>query len=737
MAARPVSGGRFAVAVFVLLALLGSASTDALAACPNEASPGFRAYLPDCRAYELVSPAYKEGFQVEVTGVSEDGSRVLAQSFGSFSGTEDTGALGQPYELVRTDMGWESLPLDEPFSEISLYSVQTISPDFQGSLWSVHTPVQPLLEYIYRGPPKGPLTRVGPAEPPGVGGEVLAFAGASDDLSHVIYIDRSPGGGEVSHLWPGDTTAGGRLPSLYEYAGFGSSEPRLVGVNDVGMPPSIAASHLISNCGTYIGSDPEGEAYNAISESGAAVFFTAASGVCGASGPPVNELYARIDGEKSVAISEPALSVPGRECTGACAAAENEPANRRPGVFAGASLNGSRVFFMTQQSLVNGDEGGGGSGMDLYEAEIEGEGENARVVRLVQVSRGGEGDPTPGSGAEVLGVARVSEDGSHVYYVAKGVLTGRNREGNAPAARAPNLYMFSSECPGGDATCGSPVERTSFVATLSSTRDEKDWSSDDARPVQATPEGDFLVFQSTADLTYDQEGREEAGQVFEYDAQTETLARVSRSQGGYNEDGNSRRYPATIPAQGYEGDSPDQRFTYLTVSADGSRVFFSSEDALTPQTSSGVNNVYEYHNGQVGLISDGHDTVSTLGQPAVELIGTDESGLDVLFMTADRLVPQDNDNQTDLYDARIDGGFASPASPAECSADSCQAAVSEPLPLLAPYSTSVVAEAGGVRVVSGSAPSKPIVVKKKVKRRTRAVHKPRTRRSRKMARRGK
>jgi len=31
------------------------------ASCPNEASSGFRSYLADCRGYELVTPAYKDG----------------------------------------------------------------------------------------------------------------------------------------------------------------------------------------------------------------------------------------------------------------------------------------------------------------------------------------------------------------------------------------------------------------------------------------------------------------------------------------------------------------------------------------------------------------------------------------------------------------------------------------------------------------------------------------------------
>jgi hypothetical protein len=197
------------------------------------------------------------------------------------------------------------------------------------------------------------------------------------------------------------------------------------------------------------------------------------------------------------------------------------------------------------------------------------------------------------------------------------------------------------------------------------------------------------VFQSKADLTPDQAGRgEEAGQVFEYDAEAETLARVSRGQGGYNEDGNSSIYSSTIPVQNYERKVPYvgiERFRHLAVSADGSRVFFSSRDALTPQALNGVVNVYEYHDGQVGLISDGHDT-------EVELIGTDESGRDVFFTTADHLVPQDTDAQVDVYDARVEGGFAPPLLPAPCSGDSCQAPPSVPPSLLVPAMSSSTGE---------------------------------------------
>ena len=62
--------------------------------------------------------------------------------------------------------------------------------------------------------------------------------------------------------------------------------------------------------------------------------------------------------------------------------------------------------------------------------------------------------------------------------------------------------------------------------------------------------GGFLVFQSTAHLTSDQEGfGSEAGQVFEYDAGAESLVRVSHGQNGFNDDGNSNEYSATIPCR--------------------------------------------------------------------------------------------------------------------------------------------------------------------------------------------
>lgn len=744
---RPRSACLLGVLVVSATLSVSGVASAGVAGCLGGGLSSFRPYLFDCRAYELASPAYKEGFQVTVQGIAEGGSPVLVQSLGVLDSSPG-GDL--QYELVRGASGWEAkaAPVGAPYSEFPIYFVEGISQDFQSSLVYVGTPTQYFAEDVYLHLPDGALVLVGPLEPPAEPAESLTPVGVSEDLHRALFFTHSPNHGEPSPLWPGDTTANGRLPSLYEYdyTGEAAREPRLVGIKNKGAPKAVGESELISDCGTYLGSLPEreGDVYNAVSASGAAVFFTAASSSCGAFGPPVNELYARFRETPTApahtaAISEPPLSgpgsVPGRACTGACAAAESVPTNRSEGVFAGASQDGSQVFFLTRQSLVNGDESGEGTGQDLYEAEIS----NGVVTRLVQVSRGSQDDLNPGSGAGVLGVARVSEDGGRVYFVATGTLTGANREGKTPSPAGegkPNLYVSSRECIEGEVTCSSPVEHTSFVATLSGA-DGADWSSRDSRPVQATPDGRFLVFQSTADLTRDQEGRVEAGQVFEYDAETETLVRVSRGKGGYNEDGNSSEYAATIPAQEYEVEKPVVgigRFRNLAMSADGSRVFFSTKDALTLQALNGAMNVYEYHDGQMGLISDGHDTAMTEKHPAVELIGTDASGGDVFFTTADSLVPQDTDRQVDVYDARIEGGFAPPAVLAPCIGDSCQSAPS-PSPQLPAPGTSSAPEGAGVPaapVLKTKPKKKPAKHKRKAKK-----VKGKTHRGRKMAGRGK
>ena len=117
-------------------------------------------------------------------------------------------------------------------------------------------------------------------------------------------------------------------------------------------------------------------------------------------------------------------------------------------------------------------------------------------------------------------------------------------------------------------------------------------------------------------------------------------------------------------------------------------------------------NVYEYHDGNVYLISDGHDLNVV---PPVSLEGTDASGDDVFFNTADQLAPQDTDTDEDVYDARVDGGFPAPALAPECAGDACQGPLSPTPTLLAPGSEFQAGEAAPLAAPAPVVAPKPAV----------------------------
>ena len=80
----------------------------------------------------------------------------------------------------------------------------------------------------------------------------------------------------------------------------------------------------------------------------------------------------------------------------------------------GAS-DGSKVVFSTVQQLVNADTD---ATRDLYLYDFG----QLAGQHLSLVSKG---DVTPGSGADVKNLARMSQDGTHIYFVAGGVLSVR------------------------------------------------------------------------------------------------------------------------------------------------------------------------------------------------------------------------------------------------------------------------------------------------------------------------
>jgi hypothetical protein len=77
--------------------------------------------------------------------------------------------------------------------------------------------------------------------------------------------------------------------------------------------------------------------------------------------------------------------------------------------------------------------------------------------------------------------------------------------------------------------------------------------------------------------------------------------------------------------------------------------------------------------GCIYLISSGQSAQDNY------LFGVSETGDDVFISTSDLLVASDTDETASIYDARVGGGFAEPTVPAQCLGEACQPAATPPL----------------------------------------------------------
>jgi hypothetical protein len=662
---------------------LGTAAPTAAraSACPNaQFRTGPSEQLPDCRAYEQVSPAEKSGLdavtlkpvlptQASPCEADEACAFAYMNATGAFDGAQGNN-IPNAYLATRGTGGWQTTALTPPTPQGPTNAKVEVSYAFSSSLSQaiLRVPLQQLTEgapsgvfnLFLREPggayslvtsrpplpaPKSGCVRCFEAE------DVPAFAGASSDFSHVIFeasdslVEGAPGNG---------------VENLYEAAEGGV---RLVGVlPDGAIPPQGATA----GGGIEAISEHTHELTHAISENGSRVLFEAAAD---SGGPdPLQageiELYDRIDGSSSVEVSAPAAGAEPAKCEtrgGVC--------NPEPARFWGASANGSLVYFtskaaLTQESYTgveptSGPEPRDDPGDDLYQYDVD-------TGKLTDLTADAESSADP-SGAGVLGVVGASEDGSYVYFVANGHLDGAPE---GPGSQ-PSLYVWH------ETTEGSGTVR--YIATLAAPEEEEeanlellrggpafayrsdlaDWTS---RPTESqayvTPDGRHIAFMSVEPLTgYANEGDHE---VYEYSVESGELACASCDADG-----------AAPLGSAFIGARLDERASTpfhqpRTLSDDGSRLFFSSPDPLVPGVPGGSDKIFEYENGAVQLISG-----SEGGGEAV-FLDASSSGDDVFFATREQLAPSDNDELADVYDARVDGGLPESAHAAPCQGEACQ-----------------------------------------------------------------
>jgi hypothetical protein len=733
--------------------------------------------LPDHRAYEMVTPPHKNAALIGdlpfggPPDVAEGGEHVMATAAQCFADAQScvplrgVSVIGVPYEFSRTAAGWVTTPLAPPASKFTEDTFFEYDADAGTALFSATTPPYGEDDFYAREPETATepakFVDIGPVTPPAAGPtsllelQELSDAGweATGDLSHLVF-------GMYSQLWPvSKNPLAEPNGSLLEYTHTDNTEePLLVGVSGPRLKDA-ESTDLIDACYTRLIHSGAGKG---ISADGRIVYFqaTVPNGGCLGTGAnagrdvPVNELFARVDGGEAgahtLAVSEPqqlSLAEPDDECTEDCEEDITNQANWHEAKFAGSSTDGSKVFFTSEQRLTN-DATEGSNNLYLYDID------SPVGYRLVDVSAGEGG--VPGAGGPLVasgeGAVALSSDGSHIYFVAQGVLTtapsadaqGRGPHGEPVSSGAvaqsgeDNLYVFDAE-----------TRQTAFVATLPQS-DYAEWQSL-GFPANVTPDGRFLLFTSHAALTSDTTRTDGAEQVYRYDAETGQLQRISIGERGFDDDGNAGAgNPQIVPGKrGHQHLGAGR--SDPTMSDDGSRVFFMSPVALTAgalndipigvqkeETETGessvtayAENVYEWEQAGAGscsatetagcvfLISDGHDTsvaAPELCKPdisAVCLFGTDTKGKNVFFTTADQLVPQDTDTQLDYYDARIcepENGnpCIAPAPPPlqPCDEEACHGIPPERSALLT----------GGSETFNGAgnlAPAPPAVVKPK------------------------
>jgi hypothetical protein len=603
--------------------------------------------LPDSRAYELVSPAQKNGGQVLPAeplvascpveckpGTTYNHFPMLSSPDGEAVAYEGTpfapgGALAENLYLAqRSASGWQStnptpaLLIGSGYTGLSAGFERAVLSQFQFHNPSLSPEAPEGYENLYTQPSAEPaaLTPLLTTQPPvrPASDFRLTYAGASADGQRIFFKANDALTAADPGVAPAAPPVGSGEFDLYEWH---QGQLHLVNV----LPGNATAA-----AGSFAGL---GSAHG-ISAAGDRAFWEDAT----------HQLYVREGG----AVTKP---IPGSG----------------PGAgFLAASVDGAQVL------LANGS---------LYDLEAE-----------------ASTDLTQGKGG-FLGILGSGEDLANAYFVDTAVLPSAAGEENCRAvyvgggevceeaqAGKFNLYAYSE---------GTP---TRFVATLIATDNNDvaaggafDWApSPVARTAEASPGGRYLAFLSHAQLTgYENTGPCElksggfiqtpCTEVFVYDSQTGELRCASCNRSGALPLGWSllrRIAPAAASV-------PQPR--YLT---DSGRVYFDSKDSLGPaDTNEGAEDVYEWQPegvpagadacqsefGCLALLSAG------TGSADSNLLAVDASAKNVFFTTRDRLVPRDKDESIDLYDAREGGGFPeSETQRAECQGEACQAAVSAP-----------------------------------------------------------
>lgn len=714
---------RAASAVAVAGCALALGATPAAAAtCANEAirAEQHAKSLPGCRAYEMVSPV---GAVPKLTSSNGTGQTAAAGSGGriawfSYYPVPRATTSGRVFVSTRNGAtGWHT----EGVSPRQSSSADPVFGCAPSMFFSPELTVGVLSDGILsdglaqteasKGYCGGPATPLVEGEPEGV--QNLFRSSIPSGKYELVNQTPSTATPADAGLQGASTVAGAEFghivfseqaqltpeapegEDLYEWAG---GAVHLVSV----LPNGEPTAGRIVNSTNYTGKAKEGQPgtsiiTHAVSADGSRVFFEVEG-----------RLYVRINGEQpqSALGSEDECL----EATKACTVAIDASGE---GHFLTANAEGTLVFFTDTSSAELTADTEEGSGANLYEYKLLAGATAGTLVNLTANAKE----------AGVLGFSGFAEDGSRLYFVAEGVLPGAKTGAEAPQEKAPNLYEY-------DATAATPL---TFIATLSK-EDKGAWVDGAAQEAVASPNGSFLLFTSIAKLTsYDNEDpvtHEADRELYLYGAVEGAMHCVSCDPSGEPPAGGTTIAPWE---QTGTGAAPSRQRRYVT---DDGSVFFDTPNKLVGGDISGSEELYEYREGSISLLSSGSAPEGSYFYEA------SETGGEVFFVTTQSLLPRrDTDNALSLYDARVDGGFPEPSSAeSPCENEECKGPLPESTAFSPPASVGFAGpgNVGRTTVVKpGKKNEKPskLTRRQKLKRALKACDGPKSRRNRRRCRR--
>ncbi len=425
--------------------------------------------------------------------------------------------------------------------------------------------------------------------------------------------------------------------SRLRYPGIPGGEIRLYEweagtLRNVGVVPGPSGEVVVQ-----ANSDTSGNTRNPVSEDGSRVFFSAIR----QAGPNPAEIgkkavFVREDGTTTRDVSLSETSMPDKEAT-----------------YQWASPDGSRVFFTANAGLT--DESSP-EGTDLYMYDLESE----ELTDLTPYQ--GEG------GAEVEGFIGAAEDGSHAYFLSRNQLVPGKGPTLAENQSAETYSVY-----------GATGGQISFVGTIAGDIGSLAIVAEGSRTSQVSPDGRYLVFESTEDVTGYQSGGPYEAYLYDAQGGSEGTVCVScRPDGQPSVAHTEKGYGPYHVLPSYEQLVSPHPAQVLISHGDKAQVFFSSPDKLAPGAVEGQNNVYEWSHGQVFRLAsakEGQQGTALSGYFS-DFAGATSDGSDVYLYTPETLNWEDGDERISVYDARIGGGFPEPpAPPAFCDATtegSCQ-----------------------------------------------------------------